>query len=172
MESLGLLLVIILSGGALTTLFLLLDVFFPKRIRLAKQAAEAMPRRSFLIGLVNFLFLAALVIALIALGDSMIARGAVIQEVIHLPALLIIVILAIGIIFGLCVMTQVVGESLFPDLTPLKQKSWGAGLLILACLTPFVGWFGLLPFVGLLGLGSLIGSWFPPKVKQPPESKP
>ncbi len=170
METFGLLLLAVLSGFALTALFLLLDVFFPKRIELAKQSVTTIPRRSFLIGLVNFLFLAALVITLISLGDSAITRGAVYQEVFNLPALVIMIVLAIGIILGLCTMTQFVGESLFPDLIPLKQKTWGAGLLILACLTPFVGWFGFLPFAGILGLGALIGSWFPPRVKAQPEA--
>lgn len=166
METIGLFLLIILSGIALTALFLLLDVFFPKRIRLAQESAETFPRRSFLLGLVNFFFMAALIIAFIALGDSMIYLGAIISEVFYFPALLIIFILAIGIIFGLSVTAQIVGKRLFPDLAPIKQKAWGTGMLILACLTPFVGWFAFLPFVALFGLGSLIGSWFPPKVKE------
>jgi hypothetical protein len=163
METIGLLLLIIFSGIALGALFLLLDVFFPKRTLLAKETVESMPSRSFLLGLVNFLFVAAIFIVLFVLGDN-------IHEAFYFPALLILVVVAAGLIFGLSVIAQFVGERLFPNKEALQQKVWGTGLLIAACLTPFVGWVVFFPCVAIFGLGTLIGSWFPPKNRDQPET--
>jgi len=164
MESIGLLLLILFSGGALIALFLILDVFFPNRIRLAKQAIDTLPARSFLLGLVNLLFAAALFFVLFVLGENL-------HEAFFFPGLLILIVVAVGLIFGLSVIAQFVGERLFPEREALHQKAWGSGLLIAACLTPFVGWGVFLPFVAIFGLGTLIGSWFPPKIKEQIETE-
>lgn len=158
METIGQLLFILISGIALIALFLILDVFFPRRIKLAKQASENSSGRSFMLGLVNFIFAGAVFGALFVLGENL-------HEAFFFPGLLIAAILAAGIIFGLSAITHFVGERLFSDEDQMKQKIWGAGVLILACLTPFIGWFIFFPLVAIFGLGALIGSWFPPKLK-------
>lgn len=162
METIGLLLLIILSGFTLIALFLLLDVFFPKRINLAKQTSEEFRSRSFFLGLVNIIFVAALFSVFFVLGENL-------HEAFFFPGLLILAALAAGLIFGLSVVAQYVGERIFSDQESLQQKTWGAGVLILACLTPFVGWFVFFPGVAIFGLGTLIGSWFPPKIRDQAE---
>jgi hypothetical protein len=166
MQTLSLIFVVILGGITLIAFFLLLDVFFPRKIADIRQVADQMTGRSFLLGLVNFIFFGAICLALISLSEH-VGRG-----LIAVPALLIAFVLAVSLLLGLSAMTQLVGERVFPDHDPLRQKTYGAGLLILACLAPFVGWFGLLPYVALLGLGALIAGWFPPRTKDQPKLEP
>jgi len=163
METFSLILIVILGATTLIAFFLLMDVFFSRKIGRIQQVAEQMTGRSFLLGLVNFLFLGVICVALISVSENFGLRF------LAIPALLIALILAVGLLLGLSAITQLVGERLFPEHEPLKQKTWGAGLLILGCLAPFVGWFGFLPFVALLSLGALIGDWFPRKGKEQPE---
>ncbi len=153
METFSLLLIAMLSGAALIALFLCLDIFFPQRIARTLQVAETSQGRSFLLGLVNFLFFGAIAVALIALGENYGIRF------IAIPAVVIAIILAAGLTLGLAAVAQLVGGRLFPERTHLQRNAWGGGVLILACLTPYVGWFGLFPFAALLGLGALIGGW-------------
>jgi hypothetical protein len=157
METFGLVIITILGAVTLVAFFVLMDVFFSRKILHIRQVTEQATGRSFLLGLVNFVFFGAICVALLTVSER---TG---LGFIAIPAFLIAFVVAIGLLLGLSAMTQLVGERLFPDHAPLQQKTWGAGSLILACLAPFVGWFGLLPFVALLGLGALIGSWFPPK---------
>ncbi|MBC8497322.1 MAG: hypothetical protein ISS57_06035 [Anaerolineales bacterium] len=163
METFSLILIVILGATTLIAFFLLMDVFFSRKIGRIQQVAEQMTGRSFLLGLVNFLFLGVICVALISVSENFGLRF------LAIPTLLIALILAVGLLLGLSAITQLVGERLFPEHELLKQKTWGAGLLILGCLAPFVGWFGFLPFVALLGLGALIGDWFPRKGKEQPE---
>jgi len=51
---------------------------------------------------------------------------------------------------------NLIGERIFPDLSISKQTIWGTACLSLACALPFVGWFLLLPYVGLTGIGAVI----------------
>ncbi|MBC8505435.1 MAG: hypothetical protein ISR58_01200 [Anaerolineales bacterium] len=159
METFSLIIIVILGAITLTAFFLLMDVFFSRKIEQIQQVADQMTGRSFLLGLVNFLFFGAICVALMSLSENF---G---LWFLSIPALLIILVLVVGLLLGLSAITQLVGERVFPEFDPLKQKIWGASLLILACLAPFVGWFGFLPFVALLGLGALIGGWFPRRRK-------
>lgn len=165
MEGLSLLITIIVLGLCLVALFAVLEVLFPRRVERTRQAADAMPGRAFLIGLVNFIFLAALVMGFSALGQNL---GV---PLFFLPALIFLVLLSIGLVFGLAGVVELAGERLFPEREALQRTVWGTSALYLACLTPFVGWFGLLIYVGLLGLGAFVVGFFqrPRPVDQEPQ---
>jgi hypothetical protein len=45
-------------------------------------------------------------------------------------------------------------------MSPALRTAYGAVILALACALPFIGWFGLLPYAGLLGIGAFILSFF------------
>ena len=74
--------------------------------------------------------------------------------------LLVLIPPVIGIVFGLGGAVRVTSERLFPDAPGFRRITWGALTLTLACVLPFVGWFALLPFLCLLGLGAFILSFF------------
>ena len=74
----------------------------------------------------------------------------------HLLALILVGLLVIALGFGLAGMSVLIGERLLPDASTTRQTAWGAASLVLASLTPFLGWFGLFPFLAIQGLGGLL----------------
>jgi hypothetical protein len=149
-EGLGVVLVVIASGICLTALLLVLPAIFPKRVEATRRAAEAMPGRSLLAGAINLLFLGGVTLGL----QALVGRDA------PVPAVLGLSLLSIGVAIGLAAVSQLIGERLMPGRSHLRRSAWGAVLLILACLTPYVGWFLLFPYLALRGLGGLILGWF------------
>ena len=135
--------------GSLVALFSLLRVLFPGQVGRAKAATIEMPGRSFALGTVNLLFLSVIVAAFGALGG----RGA---GVFQLLALILLGLLVIALGFGLTGMSVLIGERLLPEASSTRQTAWGATSLVLACLTPFLGWFGLFPYLAIQGLGGFL----------------
>jgi len=135
--------------GSLVALFSLLRVLFPGQVGSAKAATIEMPGRSLALGTVNLVFLSIIVAAFGALGGG---GGGVFQ----LLALILLGLLAIALAFGLAGMSVLIGERLLPDATHTRQTAWGAAALVLASLTPFLGWFGLFPYLAIQGLGGFL----------------
>lgn len=148
-----LLVIIVLLLVGLSAYFLVLNALFAPRLTQTRMVAQSMPARSFGIGLVNFLFFAVIAIVLLSVAEN---AGPFIKGILSIPALVILVFLAIVLSFGLAGMSNLIGERIFPDLPNWKQTLWGTVCLSLACALPFVGWFLLLPYVGLIGFGAVI----------------
>ena len=149
-EAVRLILVGLAAGVTLVALFLSVGVLFGRKVERARRAAEESPGRAFVVGAINILFLSALGFGFSALADAV---GA---EVLQLPALLFFSLLIILLAFGLTATSMLVGERLFPGAGLFRSRLGGAGLLTLASLAPFVGWFGFLPYVAFLGSGGFI----------------
>lgn len=150
----------IASLFSLAAFFAVLQALFPDRLVRTQELAASTPGRSTLIGLVNFIFFSALGLAFTALADR------VGNEILRLPTLLILAGLVIGLSFGLAAIAALLAERLVPQSAGWKRSAWGATLLGLACALPFAGWFALLPYTSLLGLGAFIASFF----RQPAEA--
>ena len=149
--------IIILLTIGLAAYFLVLDVLFANRVTKAQRVINQIPARAIGVGLVNFLFFGVMAIILLSVAEN--ANG-VIKVVLTLPALLITVLLAIALSFGLVGMANIVGERILPEHSSLKKTIWGTVLLSFACALPFVGWFLLLPYTGLIGFGAVILGFF------------
>src|SRR5258706_14692501 len=83
-----------------------------------------------------------------------------IKPLLTIPALLITALLATMLSFGLAGMTSLIGERILPELTSWRQSILGTVCLCFACALPFVGWFLLFPYAGLVGIGAFILSLF------------
>ncbi len=144
-------LVIITIGTAVSTvaLLLLLPFLIPNRVQRTRQVMQALPGRSFVIGLVNAIFF--LVVALIF------AQGG---DVGGLIAMIILLALLAFSAIGLAGLVVLLRERIYPDVVELPQGLRAsvktAVLLVLAGLLPFVGWFVLTPILLLVGLGASI----------------
>jgi hypothetical protein len=152
-QGIGMLVLLIVVCTSLVALFAVMGVLFPRTLERTRAAVEELPARSFLSGLVNVLFVLAIVFGLGAL------RNRLGPSYLDLLALLVLAILVVGVTFGLAAVVQAVGGRLLPGRSELAQRTWGAVALVLACLTPYVGWFGLLPYLALTGLGACILGW-------------
>lgn len=152
-------------------LLLLCDVMVPGLLGRTRRTLVAMPGRSFAVGLVNGAFFGVLSAALLAPGGGIALLGIILATL-----LLALVTL------GLAGAARIVGERLRPAAAdPVRQFVVGAGILVMAASVPLVGWFVVLPFAGLAGLGALLIAFFqrrgaaampqagaPPFAPQPP----
>lgn len=157
-DALRLTVIIILLNIGLVAYFLTGRLLFPRRIAKTRMVAEATPGRSFGVGLVNFAFFGAIAMVLLSVADRV--GNGVIKTIITLPALFFLVVLGIGLSFGVCAMAELVGERLAPAQTAFRRTVWGTLVVSFGSSLPFVGWFILLPYVGLVGLGAFILGFF------------
>ncbi len=146
-ERLALLLTTPLMVATLVALFGVLRALFAELVEGTAAAAQRMPGRAFLLGLVNALFVSILVAAMSAIDE-----GGLLQ----LLALVLLAVLVIALAFGLSSMAAIIGERMLPDASSTRQVVWGAVAMTLACLTPLIGWFALFPYLALRGLGALV----------------
>jgi len=137
--------------------FTVMNVLFPKRVSRTQDILQQTYGRSFWIGLVNVLFFLPIALLLFSLGD---ATTGPLKAILTIPALFLLAVLLGLASFGLLSMVNIVGERIMPDQTTLKQTFWGTLLLSLACALPFVGWFLLLPYILIIGVGAVILGFF------------
>jgi sorbitol-specific phosphotransferase system component IIC len=76
---------------------------------------------------------------------------------------LIGIALAIPTLIGLGAVIVLMGERLGKVRLPFLTYLRGGGLLLLACITPFIGWFVFTPLVIWASLGSVIAILVKPK---------
>jgi len=149
--------IFILLVPSLFGFFAVLGVLFPKRVIKTQNILQQTTSRSFWIGFINLLFLLPISILLFSIGER-VSSG--LKVIVTFPALIILAILIGLASFGLLGLVNRVGEKLMPDQPILKRTFLGTLLLSLACALPFVGWFLLLPYVLILGVGAVILSFF------------
>jgi hypothetical protein len=144
---------VLLGSVVLTAFFLVVGALFPRRVARTHALAGSARGRAFIVGLINFAFFGIVSFMFFVLADNM-RLG-----ILAFPGTVVLVLLILGLIFGLAGVVHLVGERLAPDQGPTARALCGALALSLACATPFVGWFVLLPFVGFTGLGAFILSY-------------
>lgn len=156
MQESGLLFLSVLAGSAVVAAFFaVLNVLFGGVVDRAALASADTPGRSFLVGVINIIFL-----GIIALGFIALSR-AVGLEFFQIPALIVGVFLVVCIAFGMAGMSRLVGARLIPTAGENAQIALGGVALTFASAMPYVGWFGLLPYLILRGVGGLIVGLFP-----------
>jgi hypothetical protein len=151
------------SGSAIVALFAVMGALFPDALGRTRMAMEASPGASFALGLVNSLFMGGIALAFAGLADGL-GVG-----VLRAPAVAVFALLVILVTFGLTGAAQLIGQRLFPARPPTARLLLGGLALVVASLTPFVGWFGLLPYVTFLGVGGFILSLFRKGSESPTE---
>lgn len=149
--------IFILLVPSLFGFFTVLSVLFPRRVIKTQNILQQTTSRSFWIGFINLLFLLPISILLFSIGER-VSSG--LKVIVTFPALVILAVLLGLASFGLLGLVNRVGEKLMPDQPILKRTFWGTLLLGLACALPFVGWFLLLPYMLILGVGAVILSFF------------
>ena len=146
-----LLMLVVLLGFCLIAFFIILEALFGELIEGITRSAKEKPAKAFWVGLINTVFLIAIAIGLISLSEI-----SVLGLVLAVPGFAVGVFVAVGIVFGLTGMVRLTAGLVFTGKEGWKSKASGAGVLILACLVPYIGWFGLFPYLGLRGFGGFI----------------
>jgi hypothetical protein len=148
----GTLLLVLIGIPGLISLLTLLTVLFPRVVRAALRAAAVTPGRSFLLGLVNLLFLGVLTVVFSAAGEGGGAGRGILQILAIPPA----VALSSGLLLGLAAVSVLIGDRIASQRGPIAQAVLGSACVLLASATPFLGWLLFFPYVALLGLGALV----------------
>jgi MFS family permease len=127
-------------------LLLVVAALWPGFTQRAKDNLETSPGKSLMVGLVNYVFLGAIILVAANLGPV----GAI--------GLLLVGVLLAGTFLGLPAAALLVGERLH-QLRERETTRWdelltGGAALYLAALMPLVGWFLLLPALCLWSFGA------------------
>jgi len=165
MENLTLLLLVVFTGICLAAVFQIMTLLFPERIQKIKVVREKHAGRSLLIGFINTLFVLAII-----MGFSVLAERSGFEVLVIVPIILLILFMII-FLFGLTALVYSIGEKYSPEKTEQTQMIYGAIITILACLTPFIGWFVLFPYLGLSGFGAFIILAFQERKRFPSDSE-
>jgi hypothetical protein len=164
---------ILLGGMTIIALLGTFDMFFPKPVTRARQKLEVAPWKSFLVGLINVIFW--FVILVIWFEWTQANGGPEMMPYLFGTALAIL--LLIGLILpgfpGLVALAGLTGERWNSLSSPLGKDLSGGLLLVLACLTPYVGWFIFTPAVLCTAIGAGLLTFFqrapkPPVVEEKP----
>ncbi len=156
MEILNIFILVVAVGAALIALLTAVSLLFPGPVGRARQVLENNLWKSFLVGLVNFLFLAVIAVLLARLAEGL---GGVGGAIFMALILIIGLMLAVLNLQGASGMAGFLGERL-GGRPPIGATLKGGVLILLACLTPFIGWYVFAPFILLCGLGASIFSLF------------
>ncbi|MFQ6057678.1 MAG: hypothetical protein ACE5MB_02205 [Anaerolineae bacterium] len=158
----GLILAVILELSLLA-FFVVLAAFLPHFTRRVQDSLVQAPRKAFLIGLVNYIFLGAMGLVLANLGFPPLA----------LIGLGLLMVLLAGTALGLTALASLTGERIY-DLrgtpaSPFARIVVGAIALELAAAVPVVGWWLLLPIFCLTSFGAVVLARFAPARAEVPE---
>lgn len=145
---------------ALVALFSAMFLLLPEPISEARKNFQAHPWRSIAIGGLNVLGVAAIVILLKSLMPSIYWDW---QPYILVVMAVLGLLVAIPSLIGLSGLVMIVSERIGLAKKPFFTYLRGGGLLLLACLTPVIGWFVFLPLVLFGSLGSVVALLSRPK---------
>ena len=135
----------------LAAFFTVLAALFPSRVARVAAAASAMPARATVVGLVNWVFFVAVVLALLAVAEWTQIRF------LAVPAIAIAAVILVAAVLrpGWCrrVARQPAARA---DRRATPHPAWALWCWPGPAPVPYAGWFALLPYVLVLGLGSVI----------------
>jgi hypothetical protein len=158
---------LLLAGLTIIALLGTVHLFLPKPVTRARQKLEARPGRSFLVGIINVLFwFVVLVIWFVWTQNN---GGPDVMA--YLIGSALVVLLLIGLVIpgfpGLVALAGLTGARWNASASPLGQNLRGGLLLVLACLTPYVGWYIFTPALICTAIGAGLLTFFQRKEKPP-----
>ncbi len=163
METLFTILISISGLISLVASIIFIRALFPDRVEMIQTTLEDNWKRSFWLGLVNTVLVTIFVIGLASLGGG--------GPILYFPAFAIYAVFLIALLYGLSAFVQILGDRLFPDMSPVKRDVKAGSVFILTSLLPFVGWFLLFPYVISLSIGAVVITVFQNRKKKSEEER-
>ncbi len=152
---LPLIFLVLFGGAGLISIFVVTSVLLPAFLERARAVLEVSPGRSLLLGLINFLCVGVLDVLLIWLAQ--LAKSImVVSGILVIIAGLITSVLALLAFLGLASLANFLGHHIGEPKNEFLAVLSGGVLLILAGITPFIGWFAFTPLIVLTALGAAI----------------
>ena len=146
----GLFLLLLVSCACFAVLLTLLHQLFPDVVTRSAEYAADQHGRSILLGFLNALLVLALAAVLATIGERVgfpffVILGGV-----------LLIVLIVGLLLGLSGSAFLIGRKIKPACDEQMQSLWGSGAIILAALTPYLGWFLFFPYILFRGLGGFV----------------
>jgi hypothetical protein len=161
---------ILFGGMTLIALLGTIDLFLPKPVTRARQKLETNPVRSFLVGLINILFWFVILVFWFVWTQY---KGGP-EMMVFVIGTALAILLLIGVIVpgvpGLVALARLTGRHWNASASPLGQDLRGGLLLVLACLTPYVGWFIFTPALLSTAIGAGLLTFFQRKTVPPSQA--
>ncbi|MDH3944816.1 MAG: hypothetical protein OEV06_12045 [Anaerolineae bacterium] len=151
MQPLNILMLILFGGAAITAYLVAVGALFPQPVSKLRAVLEDNQGRLFLIGLVNSLFLAA-----ILAGIFFLIQRTGLDVLAAIPGLLVVGFFFVGVSAGLAGTMQLLAERISPEVSPTRGQLRAAVVLILASALPYVGWLLFLPYVVFSSFGGFV----------------
>ena len=159
MDNTGRLLLLVVFGGAgLIAMLAAINLILPAQVERTRGALEGSLGRSFTLGVVNSLF--AGIIAALFIWLAQRTGGGVAGGLLGLVALLAAFLAIVLALLGLAGLSGLLGIRMSGGKTEFGAYLRGGLLLLLACLTPYVGWFVFTPLAVWIALGAAIQAVF------------
>ena len=154
MEILGLILLAIFVGITLIATLAVINLLLPLRVEQIRQKLELSIGKSFLVGLINLVFW--LLVAVLFVVWNQANGGAQVLVVLMVVVMLILFIAAIIVpgLPALSAVAQLLGMRMGESKSPLQSFLRGGLVLVLACLTPYIGWFIVTPAILCTAIGA------------------
>ena len=143
-----------LSLIALIALFSALILLLPEPIREVRKNLDTHPWRSIFLGILNVLGMGVIIFLVLSLIKFISYEW---QPIFIGLIAVLCLLLAIPAMIGLSAVIITVGVRLGERPKPFFTYLRGGGLLLLACLAPFIGWFVFTPLIVFASLGSVMG---------------
>ncbi len=154
---LGLLLVVLFGGAGLISIFAIVNLLLPVPVERTRTALETNMGRSLLLGIVNSIFAG----LLFALCVWLVGRiGGYVAGIFAFLAGLIGLVVILLTLLGLVAATSLLGNRIGETKSPVTTHLRGGVMLLLACLTPYLGWFIFTPLVLWTTFGATIQAMF------------
>jgi len=175
MQIIGILFVLA-SGAALIALLYAISLLVPGPVEKARFLLDHSLGKSLLLGLVNILFAGAIMFLLLRgaqmIRDQSSGGTAILSGLLVILAFLIVLAVALFALNGLVALASLFGMRMTKSKALIQKELWGSLLLVLASLTPYVGWFIFAPAMICLGVGATILSLAQPKMVPPAGETP
>jgi hypothetical protein len=155
----ALIFIVLFGGAGLISIFVVTSVLLPAFLERARTALEVSPGRSLLLGLINFLCIGVLDALLIWVAQ-LIKSIMIVSGILIVIGGLVTSILTLLAFLGLASLANLLGHHIGEPKNEFMAILRGGVLLILAGITPFIGWFAFTPLVILTALGAAIQAVF------------
>jgi hypothetical protein len=149
---------------ALVGLFWAMFLLMPEPIAEARKNFQMHPWRSIALGALNALGVVAIIVLLKSLLNWVIWDW---QNFILIGMAVLGLLAAIPTLIGLSGLVMIVSDRIGHTTKPFLTYLRGGGLLLLACITPVIGWFIFFPLVIFASLGSVVALLARPKQNEP-----
>jgi hypothetical protein len=171
MNTINAIILILFGGSTSIALATTIDLFLPGPVERARRKLESSATRSFVAGLVNLVFW--FVVLVLWFVWTQYNGGPNVMAYVIGTALAVLLLLAVIVpgLPGLVAVCQLIGERMGATESTLSKDIRGGLLLLLACLTPYVGWYIFTPAVVSTAVGAGLLTFFQPRPKPRKEEK-